>query len=110
MTPYPNREGLLATLTDFDRAAASLCPGFAPRLQTLPAAPQVRCIVACGAPDRRRRRKAPGVPDDFMHASPAEFAGKLLHTLGRPRALPNTAARAEIAGGSMPGTAGGSEA
>lgn len=39
-------------------------------------------IVAYGAEDRLRLRKSFGVPDDFIHASPAEFAGKLLHTLG----------------------------
>ncbi|HRD34842.1 MAG TPA: haloacid dehalogenase-like hydrolase [Rhodocyclaceae bacterium] len=39
-------------------------------------------IVAYGAEDRLRLRKSFGVPDDFIHASPAEFAEKLLHTLG----------------------------
>ncbi len=39
-------------------------------------------IVAYGAEDRLRLRKSFAVPDDFIHASPAEFAGKLLHTLG----------------------------
>ena len=42
-------------------------------------------IVAYGAEDRLRLRKTLGVPDDFIHASPAEFAGKLLHTLGLPQ-------------------------
>lgn len=39
-------------------------------------------IVAYGAEDRLRLRKAFDVPDAFIHASPAEFAGKLLHALG----------------------------
>lgn len=41
-------------------------------------------IVAYGAEDRIRLRKSLGVPDDFIHASPAEFAAKLLHALDLP--------------------------
>ena len=60
-------------------------------------------IVAYGAEDRLRLRKTLGVPDDFIHASPAEFAGKLLHTLG----LPQSPAGEEP--GTVVGTAPGTE-
>lgn len=53
-------------------------------------------IVAYGAEDRSRLRETHGVPEDFIHASPAEFADKLLHTLGLtlPDHAPRTASPA----------------
>ena len=39
-------------------------------------------IVAYGAEDRLRLRVSFGVPDEFIHASPAEFTERLLHALG----------------------------
>ncbi|HRV76977.1 MAG TPA: HAD hydrolase-like protein [Thauera sp.] len=39
-------------------------------------------IVAYGAEDRQRLTDAYGVPDAFIHASPAEFADSLRHALG----------------------------
>ena len=53
-------------------------------------------IVAYGAEDRLRLRKTLGVPDDFIHASPAEFAGKLLHTLGLPQPPVDAEARTVV--------------
>ena len=38
-------------------------------------------IVAYGAEDRQRLTGAYGVPDAFIHASPAEFADSLRHAL-----------------------------
>ncbi len=38
-------------------------------------------IVAYGAEDRQRLTRAYGVPDAFIHASPAEFADSLRHAL-----------------------------
>ncbi|ATE60545.1 HAD family hydrolase [Thauera sinica] len=38
-------------------------------------------IVAYGAEDRLRLRESFGVPDEFIHSSPGEFAGRLLHAL-----------------------------
>ncbi|WBL64024.1 HAD family hydrolase [Thauera sp. WB-2] len=39
-------------------------------------------IVAYGAEDRLRLRRSLGVPEGFIHASPAEFIDNLLHALG----------------------------
>lgn len=54
-------------------------------------------IVAYGAEDRLRLRKAFGVPEDFIHASPAEFAGRLLHSLGLPPTRADAAAGPDLA-------------
>jgi phosphoglycolate phosphatase len=64
-------------------------------------------IVAYGAEDRLRLRKSLGVPDDFIHSSPAEFAGKLLHALGLTEGLTSTDAGSGA--GALPTTAGGDE-
>lgn len=55
-------------------------------------------IVAYGAEDRLRLRNTFAVPDAFIHESPAEFAGKLLHTLGLPSVLDGKAAGTSNAG------------
>lgn len=66
-------------------------------------------IVAYGAEDRLRLRKAFGVPEDFIHASPAEFAGKLMHALGLPRAQLDAPVGAAVTGNPASDGAGGAE-
>lgn len=55
-------------------------------------------IVAYGAEDRHRLHKAFEVPADFIHASPTEFAGRLLHALGLDEAIVRPAAGAGMSG------------